>query len=76
MVFGLDLGQISFDPVENAFVTQQLAFLAGRIAFYHILTRASAEIKLLDEKVTYVLRRNPIKDGAISGFKGQKSVPE
>ena len=22
------------------------------------------------------LRRNPIEDGAISGFKGQKSVPE
>ena len=23
-----------------------------------------------------VLRRNPIEDGAISGFSGQKSVPE
>ena len=25
---------------------------------------------------TNVLRRNPIEDGAISGFSGQKSVPE
>ena len=34
--FRLDLRQISFNPVENAFATQQLAFLATRIAFYHI----------------------------------------
>ena len=26
--------------------------------------------------VLNVLRRNPIEDGAISGFSGQKSVPE
>ena len=55
--FKLDLGQISLDPVENAFATQQLAFLATSIAFYHIVTRAWAEIKILDEKVTYVFNR-------------------
>ena len=27
-------------------------------------------------KVNKMLRRNPIEDGAISGFSGQKSVPE
>ena len=26
--------------------------------------------------VTFILRRNPIEDGAISGFSGQKSVAE
>ena len=48
VVFRLDLCQISFNPVKNAFTTQQLAFLATRIAFYHILTRACAEIKILE----------------------------
>ena len=47
MVFGLDLGQISFNLVENTFATQQLAFLATDIAFYDIWTRACAEIKIL-----------------------------
>ena len=42
----LDLGQISFNLVEKAFATQQLAFLATSIAFYHIVTRACAEIKI------------------------------
>ena len=56
VVFRLDLGQISFNPVENAFATQQLAFLATTIVFHHIVTRACAEIKILDEKVTYVFR--------------------
>ena len=59
-LFRLDLSQVSFNPVENAFATQQLAFLATSIAFYHIVTRACAEIKILrwflKEKVTYVLR--------------------
>ena len=41
VVFRLDLGQIIFNPVENAFATQQLAFLATSIT----LTRASTEIK-------------------------------
>ena len=36
--FKLDLSQISFNPIENAFATQQLAFLATSIAFYHIVT--------------------------------------
>ena len=60
VVFRLDLCQISFNPVENPFGTKQLAFLATSIAFYHIVTRACAEIKILrfglDEKVTHVLR--------------------
>ena len=33
VIFRLDLGQITFDPVENAFATQQLDFLATSIAF-------------------------------------------
>ena len=33
VIFRLDLGQITFDPVQNAFATQQLAFLATSIAF-------------------------------------------
>ena len=45
VVFRLDLGQISFNLVEKAFVTIQLAFLATGIAFYDIWTRACAEIK-------------------------------
>ena len=43
MVFRLDLGQIGFNLAENAFATQQLAFLATSIGFYHIVTRACAE---------------------------------
>ena len=56
VLFKLNLGQISFNPVENAFTKQQLAFLATSIAFYHIVTQAWAEIKILGEKVTYVFR--------------------
>ena len=47
VVFRLDLGQISFNLVENAFATQQLTFLATGIAFFDISTRACAEIKIL-----------------------------
>ena len=47
VIFRLNLGQITFDLVENAFVTQQLAFLATSIAFYHFVTRSCAEIKIL-----------------------------
>ena len=54
VVFRLDLGQISFNLVENAFGTRQLVLLATNIAFYDILTPAYAEI--LDEKVTYVFK--------------------
>ena len=46
MLFKLDLGQINFNSVENALAAQQLAFLATSIAFYHIVTRACAEIKI------------------------------
>ena len=42
MVFRLNLGEISFNLVENAFATRQLAFLATGIAFYDVLTRACA----------------------------------
>ena len=45
VIFRLDLGQISFNLVENAFATRQLAFLPTSIAFYDVLTRACAEIK-------------------------------
>ena len=47
MLFKLDLGQISFNLVENVFATQQLAFLVTSIAFYHIVTRVCTEIKIL-----------------------------
>ena len=33
VIFRLDLGQITFNQVENAFATQQLAFLATSIVF-------------------------------------------
>ena len=54
VLFRLDLGQISFNVLKNALASRQLGFLATSIAFYVILTRACAEIKIL--KVTYVLR--------------------
>ena len=47
MLFKLDLGQISFNPVENAFATQQVASLATSIAFYHTVTRVCVEINIL-----------------------------
>ena len=46
MVFR-DIGQISFNLVENAFATPQLALLATSIAFYDILALACVEIKIL-----------------------------
>ena len=33
VIFRLDLGQITFNPVENVLATQQLAFLATSFAF-------------------------------------------
>ena len=60
VLFKLDLDQIGFIPVENLSATQQLVFLAISIVFYHIVTRACVEIKILREflykKVTYVFR--------------------
>ena len=47
VVLRLDLGQINFNLVENALATRQLARLANRIAFYDLLARACAEIKIL-----------------------------
>ena len=40
VVLRLDLGQISFSQVENAFATRQLAVLATRITFQDILPQA------------------------------------
>ena len=54
VVFTLDRAQISFNLVENAFVTRQLALLATKITFYDILAHAWAEIKILIKIVTYV----------------------
>ena len=51
-VLRLDLGQISFNMVEKAFATWQLALLATRITFYDLLALACTEIKW----VTYVFR--------------------
>ena len=36
----------------------------------------SSLMKVACQRVWEELRRNPIEDGAISGFSGQKSVPE
>ena len=43
----MDLGQISFNLVENALTTGQLALLATKIAFLDIYARACSEIKIL-----------------------------
>ena len=51
VVLRLDLGQISFNLVENAFATRQLALLTTRIAFCDILAQACAEIKILNENL-------------------------
>ena len=45
MVLRLDLSQISFNLVKNAFATRQLALLATKIKFYDLLARACAAIK-------------------------------
>ena len=47
VVLRLDLGQISFNLVENAFAARQLALLATNIVFYELWARACAEIKIL-----------------------------
>ena len=44
VVLRLDLGQSSFNLVENAFAAGQLALFATRITFYDILARACTEI--------------------------------
>ena len=55
VVLRLDLGKSSFNLLENAFVTRQLALLAT--TFYELLARACAEInQILDEEVTYFFR--------------------
>ena len=47
VVLRLDLSQISFNLVKNAFVAQQLALLAPKIMFYELWACACAEIKIL-----------------------------
>jgi len=46
-VFRLNFGQMSFNLVDKAFATRQLAILATSITFYDILAQACAEIKIL-----------------------------
>ena len=46
VVFRLALGQISFNLVENAFATRQLALLVTRIEFFDFSARECAEIKI------------------------------
>ena len=53
VVFRLDLGQINFNLVENAFATWQLALIAPRITFFNIWAQACTEINIL--KVPYAL---------------------
>ena len=48
VVLRLHLGWISFNMVESAFATWQLALLVTRIAFHNILARTCAEIKFWD----------------------------
>ena len=47
VVFRLDLGQITFNLVNNALASWQLGFLATGIVFCDILTHACLEIKIL-----------------------------
>ena len=56
VVFMLDIGQISFNLAENVFATRRLDLLASSIAFYDILARTCAEVKIPNQKVTYVFR--------------------
>ena len=56
VVLRLDLGQISFNLVENAFATQQLALLAASNPFRDILARVCAEITSLRNRTAVRLR--------------------
>ena len=47
MLSRLNLGQITLNPVKNALASQQLGFLATRIAMCDVLSRACAEIKIM-----------------------------
>ena len=70
MVLRLDLGQISFNLVKNAFATRQLALLATRIMFYDILAQACVEIKILIGSQHYkrLRRRITIEFHSLSHF--------
>ena len=50
VVLRLDLGQISFNLVENAFAIRQLALLSTRIMFCDILAQACTEVKILRQE--------------------------
>ena len=47
VVFRMDLGQISFNLVENALAARQLALLVTIVAFFDIWALVCAEIKIL-----------------------------
>ena len=59
MHYKLDLSQISFHPGENVFCNTTACLLATSIAFYHIVTRACAEIKIL----SFWTRKGPMSLG-------------
>ena len=54
VLFKLDLSQISFNPVENSFATQQLAYRG--LPHCDSDMRRNQNFEFLDEKVTYVFR--------------------
>ena len=59
MIFRLDVGQITFDPVENAFATLTTACLSRHQ--YRVLVHCDSGMRRnqnfgLEEKVTYVFR--------------------
>ena len=43
---------------------------------YHMTMRRNSNFNSILKSIKKLLRRNPIEDGAISGFSGQNSVPE
>ena len=57
VAFRLNFGQkVSFNLVEKAFARQQFALLATNIAFYDILARACAQIKIFRSSLRQVSR--------------------
>ena len=55
-IFWLDVSQISFNLLKKAFATWQHPFLSTGTTIYDLIFRECAEIKNLDEKMTYVFR--------------------
>ena len=48
VIFRLDLGQITFSPVENAYATQQLAFLVTVLVHCDLGMRRDQNFEILD----------------------------